>query len=123
MVSRTGRLCTCKNPRIFERPSTKVEELSIYTFSNASEDAYAAAVYARHVYEGGSIATRLIMLKSRLVLWKAVSIPRLELKDALIGLRLTRQDCSELKIPTNRVTCWVDSMNMGYWIQGQSRDR
>ena len=100
-----------------------MEELSIHTFSNASEDAYAAAVYARHVYEGGSIATRLIMSKTRLALWKAVSIPRLELKGALIGLRLTRQDCSELKIPTNRVTCWVDNMNVGYWIQGQSRDR
>ena len=62
------------------------------------------------------------MSKSRLALWKAVSIPRLELKGALIVLLLTRQDCSELKIPTNGVTYWVDSMNVGYWIQGQSSE-
>ena len=99
---------------MFERPKFKVEELSIHTFSDASENAYAAVVCARHIYEGGSITARLIMFKSRLALLKAVSIPRLELLVALIRLRLTRQVCSALKIPTNRVTYWVDSMNVAY---------
>ena len=53
---------------------------------------------------------------------KAVSIPRLELLGALIGLRFTRQVCSALKTPTNGVTYLVDIMNVGYWIQGQSRE-
>ena len=51
-----------------------------------------------------------------------MSIPRLELLGALIGLRLTRQVCSALKIATNEVTYWVESVNVGYWIQGQSRE-
>ena len=33
------------------------EELSIPTFSDASENTNAAVVYAHNVYEGGSIAT------------------------------------------------------------------
>ena len=74
------------------------------------------------MYEGGNITARMIMSKSRLAPLKAVSIPRLELLGALVGLRLTRQVCSALKIPTNGVTYWVDSMNVGYWIQGQSRE-
>ena len=65
---------------------------------------YAAVVYARHVYEGGSITARLTMSKNRLASLKAVSIPRLELLGGLIGLRLTRQVCSALRIPTNGVT-------------------
>ena len=103
-----------KLPRCLKDPSPKVEELSIHTFSDASENAYAAVVCARHIYEGGSITARLIMCKSRLALLKAVSIPRLELLVALIRLRLTRQVCSALKIPTNRVIYWVDSMNVAY---------
>ena len=110
-----------KIPRCLKDPSPKVEELSIHTFSDASENAYTAVVYA-HVYEDGNITPRLIMSKSRLAPLKAVSIPRLELLGALIGLRLTRQVCSALKIPTNGVTYWVDSMNVRYWIQGQSRE-
>ena len=74
------------------------------------------------MYEGGIVTARLIMLKSRLAPLKAVSIPRLELLGALVGLRLTRQVCSTLKIPTNGVTYWVDSIYVGYWIQGQSRE-
>ena len=44
-----------KITRCLKNPSPKVEELSIHTFSGASENAYTAAVYARHVYEGGNI--------------------------------------------------------------------
>ena len=62
------------------------------------------------------------MSKSHLAPLKAVSIPRLELLGTLVGLRLTRQVCSTLKIPTNGVTYWADSMNKGYWMQGQSRE-
>ena len=74
------------------------------------------------MYEDGDVTARLIMSKSRLAPLKAVSIHRLELLGTLVGLRLTRQVCSTLKIPTNGVTYWVDSMNVGYWIQGQSRE-
>ena len=122
VVSSIGRPSTCENPKCLKDLSPKDEELSIHTGSDASEKAYAAVVYASRVYEGGSITARLIMCKSRLALLKAVSLPRLELLGALIRLRLTRQVCSAPKIPTNRVTYWVDSMNVGYWIQGQSRE-
>ena len=64
-----------KNPRCLKDPSLKVEELSIHTFSDASENAYTAVVYERHVYEGGKITAQLIMLKSTLAPLKVVSIP------------------------------------------------
>ncbi|PFX20337.1 hypothetical protein AWC38_SpisGene15207 [Stylophora pistillata] len=60
--------------------------------------------------------------ESTLAPLKAVSIPRLELLGALIGTRLTMQICSALKISIDEVTYWVDSKNVGYWIQGQSRE-
>lgn len=107
-------------PRCLKDSETKVVELRIHTFTDASESTYAAALYARHVYENGDVTVRLIATKSRLAPLKAVSIPRL--LGALIGTRLTMQICSALKISTHEVTYWVDSVNMGYWIQSQSRE-
>ena len=40
---------------------------------------------------------------------------------ALIGLRLANQVCSALKVPSSNVTYWVDRLNVGFWIRGQSR--
>ena len=51
-----------------------------------------------------------------------MSIPRLELMGAVIGLRLTKQISSALEIPLSQATFWVDSMNVIYWIHGQSRN-
>jgi len=96
--------------------------LTVHTFTDASEIAYAAAVYARYKFEDGSIGTRLTTAKSRLAPFKALSIPRLEFMGALTGLRLTKKVCDVLKDQRNKATYWVDSCNVGYWIHGQSRN-
>ena len=75
-----------KIPRCLIDPSPKVEELSIHTFSDVSDNAYTAVVHTCYVYEGGNITAPLIKSKSRLAPLKAVSIPRLELLGGLTGL-------------------------------------
>ena len=103
------------------REDRAVKDITIHTFSDASERAYAAATYTRHEYEDGSVSTQLVATKARLAPVKAMSIPRLELMGALAGLRLTKKICSALEITMNKATFWVDSDNVGFWIQGQSR--
>ena len=110
-----------KIPRCLKDTSTQEVSIALHTFSDASERAYTAAVYSRHEYQDGSITTRLIASKTRLAPLKTLSIPRLELLGALIGLRLANQVCSVHAIPSNSVTYWVDSLNVVYWIQGKSR--
>ena len=69
-----------------------------FHFSDASEAAYAAAIYIRHEYSDGSTTARLIGLKTRLSPLKAMSIPRLELMGTVIGLWLTIQISSSSDI-------------------------
>ena len=64
---------------------------TIHTFTDASEKAYAAAVYIRNEFSDGGVTIRLIAAKSRLAPLKAMSIPRLELIGALVGLRLVNK--------------------------------
>ena len=111
-----------KIPRCLKDRNRKVRSVTLHTFSDASEKAYPAAVYSRQEYEDGAITTRLVASKTRLAPVKAVSIPSLELMGALIGLRLTTQVCSALEIATDDVTYWVDRLNVGFWIRGQSRE-
>ena len=115
-------LAKIKIPRFLKDSHGKEERLTVHTFTDASEKAYAAVVHTRYEFEDGSIGTRLITAKSRLAPLKAFSIPRLELMGAIIGLRLTKQVCKALKIELTKVTYWVDSWNVGYWIHSQSRN-
>ncbi|PFX26254.1 hypothetical protein AWC38_SpisGene9058 [Stylophora pistillata] len=69
-----------------------------------------------------SCSVSQVNLGYRLAPLKAVSISRLELLGALIGTRPTMQICSALKISTDEVTYWMDSMNVGCWLRGQSRE-
>ena len=100
----------------------ELRDVTIHTFSDASEKAYAAATYVRHEYEDGTVSTRLVAAKSRLAPLKAMSIPRLELMGALTGLRLTLKICAALELPRNKAAFWVDSVNVEFWVQGQSRN-
>ena len=116
-----GELDAVRVPRCL-KGEREVQEVTIHTFSDASEKAYTAASYVRHEYEDGMVSTRLVAAKSRLAPLKVMRIPRLELMGALAGLRLTLKICAALEIPRNKVTFWVDSVNVGFWVQGQSRN-
>ena len=99
-----------KISRCLKDPHSKEEWLTIHTFTDASEKAYAAPAYTRYEFEDGSFGTRLIAAKTRMAPLKALSIPRLELMGAVIG------------IERNKATYWSDSCNIGYWIHGQSQN-
>ena len=59
--------------------------------------------------------------KSRVAPLQAVSIPRLELMAAIVGLRLAETIGNVLTIAKSRWMFWSDSMDVLYWIRGRSR--
>ena len=105
------------------KDAPSVTKMEFHSFSNASEKAYSAAVYARYEYLDGSISSRLVAAKTSLAPLKTISIPRLELMSAVISLRLSKQVCKVLEIQLREVNFWMNPhMTVGYWIRGQSRN-
>ena len=97
-------------------------DVSFHVFSDASEDAYAAVMYERNVYENGSGSVSFITSKSKVALLNAHSIPRLMLLGAILGLHMCQVVFKVLgdhvvKMPV----FWCDSMNVLCWVKNPSR--
>ncbi|XP_052778542.1 uncharacterized protein LOC128215986 [Mya arenaria] len=98
---------------------------AIHTFVDASSQAFGAVVYAvspaDNIKDCAESSVRLIAAKSRVAPLKTLSIPRLELLAATLGLKLTQTVCAALGIELESKVFWSDSMNVLYWIRGASR--
>ncbi|XP_078360400.1 uncharacterized protein LOC144644752 [Oculina patagonica] len=103
------------------RNTNAVKSVTLHTFVDASQEAYGAACYTRHLYEDESVSCCLVASKSRVAPLQAVSIPRLELMAAVVGLKLSETVGKVLAIESCHRNFWSDSMDVLYWIRGCSR--
>jgi len=94
------------------------KESSLHVFVDASEVAYGAEAYVRHVDLCNEITVKLVSSKSRVAPLTTVTIPRLELAAAV---RLSLAVTKTLQMPTNNVVHWTDSTHVLYWISNDSR--
>ncbi|XP_045132204.1 uncharacterized protein LOC123516668 [Portunus trituberculatus] len=82
-------------------------------FCDASQQAYCTAIYAV-----GSGESRLLVAKGRLVpLNPSLTIPRLELMAAFIGVKLMNTVSKALDLHPPTITYWSDSMDVICWIK------
>lgn len=102
--------------------SNEILDSSIHTFVDSSVEGFGAVSYMRNVYKSGLVSTRFIAAKSKVAPITSVSIPRLELMAAVLGLKLALSIAKPLDIPSERLVFWSDSMNVLWWIRGKSRD-
>ena len=107
-------LASLKIPQCLRNPTT-VEEKTMHTFVDSSQEAYGAACYVRHLYKDGTLTCRLVASKSCVAPLQPVSIPRLEPTGTVAGPKLV------LGIDKSKWVFWSDSMDILYWIRGQSR--
>ena len=69
-------------------PSGKIRTVQLHLFTDASEKAYAAVIFARMTDTNGFVCVNLIAGKKRVAPMKTVSLLRLELCGAHLGVKL-----------------------------------
>ena len=64
----------------------------------------------------------MIASKGKIVPLQPITVPRLELMGAVLGLRLTQNICRVLEISVRAVRFYFDSKDVLWWIRGRGRD-
>ncbi|KAL0810972.1 hypothetical protein ABMA28_010266 [Loxostege sticticalis] len=93
----------------------------LHIFVDASEAAYAAAVYWRVEDPEGRAHTSLALAKAKVAPLKTTSIPRLELQAALLGSRLAASVIEEHDEKPASRTFWTDSKTVLTWLRTGAR--
>ncbi|XP_036341796.1 uncharacterized protein LOC118751139 [Rhagoletis pomonella] len=118
-VKSLPRIHDVRIPRCYPLASLS-RDVQLHIFCDASNAAYAAAAYLRATVSG-KVKCCLVASKSRVPPLKPVSIPRLELMGAILGLRLAKFIRNELTLPISEEVYWTDSKNVLYWIRSDTR--
>ncbi|KFD60963.1 hypothetical protein M514_26861 [Trichuris suis] len=116
-IERLSELKLLSLPRCLFVRMEDIMSSELHTFCDASQEAFASAVYLRNVYINGEVTVRLVMAKSKLAPLKAVSVARLELQAALLGARLAAYVGRGLTKQIGRRRFWTDSSCVRNWIR------
>lgn len=90
---------------------------SIHGFSDASKEAMAAVVYARIEKKDGTFIS-LYTAKTKVAPIEEQTIPRLELRAAVLLSELIRDVLASLRNPPDEVVAWSDSTTVLSWLKG-----
>ncbi|KAL7723791.1 hypothetical protein ACLKA6_000406 [Drosophila palustris] len=115
-----GVVAYLKLPRWYSQNLKKNSELQLHIMVDASQVAFAAAAYLR-ITNGQESDIVFIMGKTRLAPKKLLSIPRLELQAAVLGVRLATLIHEHHHLTLTQTTFWSDSMTVLQWINSTSR--
>ncbi|XP_055842512.1 uncharacterized protein LOC129909456 [Episyrphus balteatus] len=94
--------------------------VELHIFVDAGEEAMAAVAYMR-VSTEDEVECSLISAKTKVAPIKTLSIPRLELEAALMGVRLSKFIQSSHTIKFDSVTFWTDSQVVISWIKSTNK--
>ncbi|XP_062541806.1 uncharacterized protein LOC134209791 [Armigeres subalbatus] len=95
-------------------------QLEAHVFVDASEAAYCCVVYFR-LLGGNCIQVALVGAKSKVAPLKTLSIPRLELKAAVLGAQYLKTVLKNHEFPVSRTYMWTDSTTVLAWIFSDHR--
>ena len=94
-----------------------MQQLQLHGFSDASQAAYGAVVYARYLHKDATVSITLITAKTRVAPVKGLSIPRLELCGAKLLAQLISATATDIEVPASNLYGWCDSTAVLDWLR------
>ena len=104
-------------PRKLISSQEQVQQLQLHGFSDASQAAYGAVVYARYLHKDATVSITLITAKTRVAAVKGLSIPRLELCGAKLLAQLISTTATDIEVPASNLYGWCDSTAVLGWLR------
>ena len=101
-------------------PDYKKVNVQLHTFSDASEEGYAAVSYFR-ISDGNDVVVSLIGSKTRVSPLRITSVPRLELMAALLAARFADNIIKSTSIKIDQKIFWTDSKTVVSWLRSEQR--
>ncbi|XP_055614883.1 uncharacterized protein LOC129761194 [Toxorhynchites rutilus septentrionalis] len=92
----------------------------LHIFVDASEEAFAAVAYFR-IIEQQTVRCVLVSAKTKVAPLKPISIPRLELMAAVLGVKLAKSVGEYHTLAITRRVFWSDSSTALSWIRSDQR--
>ena len=99
----------------------EVVHRELHVYCDASELAFGAVAYLRMSCTGGEHFTAFVMSRTRLAPLKQLTIVRLELQAAVLGVRLANFVKKELACQVGDTFLWTDSTVVLSFLQNESR--
>ena len=96
-------------PRCYNNLNKDVVTYEVHIFNDVSELAYGAVAYLKLLFTDGTSTLSFLLEKSRLAPVKTVSLPRLELNAAVVGVRNAQVIKKEMSLPLSIFKYWTDS--------------
>ena len=106
-------------PRCFEAATVSGKDLHI--FCDASQDAFGAVAYITSVTPDDRRSSSMVMSRTRVAPLRQISIVRLELQAAVLGVRMANVIQKELSVKVERVRFWTDSTVVLQYVRNDSR--
>ena len=93
----------------------------MHIFVDASLEAYGAVAYLVSGEPSRGLVARFALARSKVAPLSAISVPRLELMAAMVGVKVAEQVGPVLGLTHADWIFWTDSMDVWHWVRGHSR--
>ncbi|XP_075157543.1 uncharacterized protein LOC142230803 [Haematobia irritans] len=99
---------------------TPQSSVQLHVFVDASEQAYAAVAYYRVITQN-KVTVSLVSAKVKVAPKQPLSIPRLELMAAVLGVRLANSICDVPNMKLEMRCFWSDSLTVLSWLNADPK--